>query len=94
LVIAILLVYNGLWPNYRTKVDGPESTIGKSGEMKSPGGLPRPGSAVSSLPFTALQGRRNLKFPQRQPLQGVSLAVLGSTKNGFSDATEKEALDI
>jgi hypothetical protein len=38
LVIAILLVYNGLWPNYRTKVNGPESTIGKSGEMKSPGG--------------------------------------------------------
>jgi hypothetical protein len=36
LVIAILLVYNGLWPNYRTKVNGPESTIGKSGEMKSP----------------------------------------------------------
>jgi hypothetical protein len=38
LVIAILLVYNGLWPNYREKVNGPESTIGKSGEMKSPGG--------------------------------------------------------
>ena len=38
LVIAILLVYNGLWPNYRTKVNGPESSIGKSGEMKSPGG--------------------------------------------------------
>ena len=38
LVIAILLAFNGLWPNYRTKVNGPESTIGKSGEMKSPGG--------------------------------------------------------
>jgi hypothetical protein len=38
LVIAILLVFNGLWPNDRTKVNGPESSIGKSGEMKSPGG--------------------------------------------------------
>jgi hypothetical protein len=38
LVIAILLVFNGVWSNYRTKVNGPESSIGKSGEMKSPGG--------------------------------------------------------
>jgi hypothetical protein len=38
LVIAILLMFNGLWPNYRTKVNAPESSIGKSGEMKSPGG--------------------------------------------------------
>jgi hypothetical protein len=38
LVIAILFVFNGLWPNYRTKANGPESSIGKSGEMKSPGG--------------------------------------------------------
>jgi len=38
LLIAILIVFTGLWPNYRTKVNGPESSIGKSGEMKSPGG--------------------------------------------------------
>jgi hypothetical protein len=38
LLIAILIISNGLWPNYRTKVNGPASSIGKSGEMKSPGG--------------------------------------------------------
>ncbi len=41
LIIAVLLVFNGLWPNYRTKANGPESSIGKSGEMKSPGGSTR-----------------------------------------------------
>jgi hypothetical protein len=38
LLIAILIAFAGLWPSYRTKVNGPESSIGKSGEMKSPGG--------------------------------------------------------
>ena len=38
LIIAVLLIFNGLWPNYRTKANGPDSSIGKSGEMKSPGG--------------------------------------------------------
>jgi hypothetical protein len=36
------------------------------------------GAPSLGLPFTPLQGRRNLKFPQRQPLQGSlspSLAV-------------------
>jgi hypothetical protein len=38
LVMAILFAANGVWPSYRTKSNGPENTIGKSGEMKSPGG--------------------------------------------------------
>ena len=38
LIIAVLLVFNGPWPNYRTKANVPDSSIGKSGEMKSPGG--------------------------------------------------------
>jgi hypothetical protein len=36
--VAILFVATGVGPNYRTRANGPESTIGKSGEMKSPGG--------------------------------------------------------
>jgi len=43
LVIALLLVFNGLWSNNRTKVTGPTSTIWKSGEMKSPGGFTETG---------------------------------------------------
>jgi hypothetical protein len=37
-VVVILFAASGVWPGYRTKSNGPESTIGKSGEMKSPGG--------------------------------------------------------
>jgi hypothetical protein len=37
-IVAIVLVFNGLWTTYRTQATGPASTIGKSGEMKSPGG--------------------------------------------------------
>jgi hypothetical protein len=38
LVVAILFAASGVWPSYRTKSNGPEISIGKSGEMKSPGG--------------------------------------------------------
>jgi hypothetical protein len=39
LAIALMLGFSGLWPTYRMEVsNGPNSTIGKSGEMKSPGG--------------------------------------------------------
>jgi len=38
LVIAAVLVFNGLLSNSPMKANGPESAIGKSGEMKSPGG--------------------------------------------------------
>jgi hypothetical protein len=38
-VFAILLVAHAVWPNYRARTNGPEITIGKSGEMKSPGGI-------------------------------------------------------
>ena len=39
--IGLLLTFTGLWPTYSERTDGsnvPKSTIGKTGEMKSPGG--------------------------------------------------------
>jgi hypothetical protein len=39
IIAVILVLFAGIgWREYRTKANGPESTIGKSGEMKSPGG--------------------------------------------------------
>jgi len=39
LVMAILFAVNNVRPSCRTKSNGPENRIGKSGEMKSPGGV-------------------------------------------------------
>jgi hypothetical protein len=49
LIIAALFVADGVWPNYRTPSSDPEFTIGKSGEMKSPGGISRPRSPFLSI---------------------------------------------
>jgi hypothetical protein len=39
LIIAIIMGYSGIWSTGRMEGrNGPPSTIGKSGEMKSPGG--------------------------------------------------------
>jgi hypothetical protein len=44
IIAVILILFAAIgWRDYRTKANGPESTIGKSGEMKSPGGPAKDG---------------------------------------------------
>jgi hypothetical protein len=48
LIVAVSLGYSGLWSSYRIEArNGPASTIGKSGDMKSPGGVVETGNGRS-----------------------------------------------